>query len=102
MRRLICDVHNCVHTANVIKGLQNKGSPLFININESKRKTEKNSCEYSEKNKSIIPIWERGSKVTIASDLSSESEFLYKISQFFKVDDRVFFFFNHYNRRKAK
>lgn len=54
MRRLICDVLNCVRTENAIKVLQNKDSPLFININESKRKTEKNSSEYSEKNKRII------------------------------------------------
>lgn len=54
MRRLVCDVLNCVRTENAIKVLQNKDFPLFININESKRKTEKNSSEYSEKNKRII------------------------------------------------
>lgn len=48
----------------------------------------------------VIPIWEPGPKVTVSSDFSSESEFLYTISQFLKVDNRVFF--NHYNVRKAK
>lgn len=48
----------------------------------------------------VIPIWECGSKVTISSDFSSESEFLHKISQFLKVDNS--FFLNNYNGRKAK
>ena len=38
----------------------------------------------------VIPIWEPGPKVTISSDFSSESEFLYTISQFFKVDNMFF------------
>ena len=38
----------------------------------------------------LIPIWEPGPTVTVSSDFSSESEFLYTISQFLKVDNMFF------------